>query len=399
MEDIFYAKEAEREITMNCKVCGNELKSTDCFCTMCGTPVEIQKDVGETEQKVEANETNEKAATKEEKAIERKKCKWILPVVITSGVLIACITILIPVLAIAKSNNKQNDIQREYSNRESSGFYTVDDKNLYFLENGRVYKKNLKNGTIEILFTYDKNQYPQSLFMNEGELYLRCGEVIYQIPKKGSQVSKETYYLHDRSSSCVLGNNKLYEYTYYGEVRISSIRNGKASGTTVTSFPADIYYIQPYKNHVYVGSTSGIYRSDKDMGNVELLYSGDVETFIIYKNSLYFIDHYDSCMYSMDLDGKNLHSLGIYCWDFNIIDDRIYYESEGEILSSKLNGTDTKVLVVDETASSFVVTENAIYYMSYNNGTYSDNYDNEFWTINRMNLNGSNMEVIYRGED
>lgn len=129
-----------------------------------------------------------------------------------------------------------------------------------------------------------------------------------------------------------------------------------------------------YRDHLYYSQRisqtlrSKICRMKLDGSGKEVLAEGYTDLLSIYKNKIYYSQAESSSservLYCMDLNGKNKKNLD--CWGdyLSIFDDRIYYSSDHEICSVKLDGSDFKSYGIVNSNSLFCADAGFVYYFN-----------------------------------
>lgn len=158
---------------------------------------------------------------------------------------------------------------------------------------------------------------------------------------------------------CIL-NGKLYAISsnFSNELIIYDIQTNEYKKTNVSEKCLNIsceYIISCDENGIYKSSISDASKIMKE------IYAGDIDTCVLYNQTIYFIE-YDN-LYSIDLDGNNKILISENVQNFTISNSEIYYVSNNQLYSTNSDNP-----IYDILLSSVNIYGNTLYFSNENDG-------------------------------
>lgn len=170
----------------------------------------------------------------------------------------------------------------------------------------------------------------------------------------------------------------------------------KECGKMYSQITSDkVKYVNIKNDVIYYSTLLGEVKSiDINSKNEKIILEGPVESFILYKSYLFYINRLDNySLYKYDLESLEIMKISSnVCDKINIKDDKIYYikcsddldwYGTGSIYSIDINGRNEK-LILDGEVNNMTLYEDYIYYTSGEN----------MYKLYRINLKGEKRELI-----
>ncbi|MCF7930794.1 MAG: DUF5050 domain-containing protein [Acholeplasmataceae bacterium] len=295
-------------------------------------------------------------------------------------------------------------------------YLVVDSTNIYFAnfaDSGKLYKVNKSVASSTPVLVYDVKI--NDLILDNGILYFAennlINDVISSVKVDGTDYIKisnnKAKYLVKDGDYIYYSNIDLLTSNVFGKglyrVHIPTKVSTKLlddDSTVVSSINVSdgkvFFYKVADKNFYYLDlSTDEVVNLLEGFVPVEVILNGMSGTIATYGNSIYFQNFYDNHkLYRYDLlTQKTFRITSVEVDEILIEGDYLYYRAVTYFVNKDLYRINLAIggapeLITANDVSDFVVDGNKIYYKNYT----GDN------TLNRMNLDGSGIEVLYNGE-
>lgn len=239
-----------------------------------------------------------------------------------------------------------------------SGLMTTDADNIYYIDPSYgIYKESKATGEKKRL------QDVSGFFLNvvDGWIYYLdpfTQQVIGRVKTDGT----ENQHMYEKADGVlsylsVVGNEVYFIVQELRDDLTPELQEQiAASGNQAEMYQTRLYRLQ-------VGKTT-----PERVADVDLL------QYVVYKNSIYFLDRFETAVYRMDLNGKNVKKVvSGPVYDFEIVDDVLYYqdgtvnEETGiprlSLEKADVNGNYIENAVSDVLVTAFAATDDAIYYI------------------------------------
>lgn len=251
-------------------------------------------------------------------------------------------------------------------------------------------------------------------FSNMGLCVQNNGVVYFNKYEKGIfsyENKKETKLTDETAYSLNIQNGKIYYLTVenFNNVVIKSVditgENRKKIATIYTSISKifvdnnSIYYCTNQGN-------GGIAKMNLDGTNENIIISGKIQDFALYKGNLYYINN-ENKICKISKSGENNLSLSelITAQKFQIVDDWIYYyyETENSLFRVKLDGNNNELVSVLVNNETYNIYGKYVYYFDKDNskiarmkvGQSNQCDDIVDLSVSKTKINIANDEIYY----
>ncbi len=248
-----------------------------------------------------------------------------------------------------------------------SGLMTTDAENIYYIDpNYSVFKENKTTGE------KTKIQDVSGFFLNV------VGEWLYYLDPFTQQVigrvkvdGTENQHMYENAEGVLSYLSVVGDEVYFIAQELRDDLTPELQEQIASSGnQAELYQTRLYR--LKVGKTK-----PERVAEVDLL------QYVVYKDGIYFLDRFETAVYRMDLNGKNVKKVvSGPVYDFEIVNDVLYYqdgtvnEQTGiprlSLEKADLNGNHIDTVVSDVLVTAFAVTDDAVYYLGMGDITAQD---------------------------
>lgn len=239
-----------------------------------------------------------------------------------------------------------------------SGLMTADEENIYYLDTSyHIYKESKTTG--------EKTKFNEvnGFFLNvvDGWLYYLdpfTQQIVGRIKTDGT----ENQHIYENAEGVISYLSVVGDEVYF----IAQEMRDDLTPELQEQIAASGNQSQMYQTRLYrmkIGKTKPV-----RVAEVDLL------QYLVYKDRIYYLDRFETAVYSMDLNGKdNKKIISGPVYDFEISEDVLYYQ-DGTVIEetgfpklslemADLNGNHIETTVSEKFVTAFTATEEGVYYI------------------------------------